>query len=161
MGLDMYLTGEKMFWEDFSNPEANREEDGFRVESLHVRLGYWRKHPNLHGFIVQAFGDGIDDCQKITLDAQSIRNIISAIKGKRLPTTSGFFFGASNTSPEQRQADVAIFEQALAWLEGGDKLPKASIGKTFDDGGLVAYEIKLEDYQAVKETRSVIYQASW
>src|ERR1700683_3641911 len=29
------------------------QEDGFRLRSKTVELGYWRKHPNLHGYICQ------------------------------------------------------------------------------------------------------------
>jgi hypothetical protein len=56
MGLDMYLTGEKFLM------TRNLEEDGFRLRSKTLELGYWRKHPNLHGYIVQTFADGTDEC---------------------------------------------------------------------------------------------------
>jgi hypothetical protein len=26
-------------------------------------VGYWRKHPDLHGYIVETFADGVDACQ--------------------------------------------------------------------------------------------------
>ena len=44
MGLDMYLTGEKFVM------SLKLQEDGFRLSSKTLDLGYWRKHPNLHGF---------------------------------------------------------------------------------------------------------------
>ena len=47
MGLDMYLTGEK-----FLTRQGTTTEDGYPVKERHLALGYWRKHPDLHGFIV-------------------------------------------------------------------------------------------------------------
>lgn len=59
MGLDMYLSGRKYL--RYGNDQI---EDGFRVEEKIVRLGYWRKHPNLHGYIVKTFADDVDECQQ-------------------------------------------------------------------------------------------------
>jgi len=112
MGLDMYLTGEKFIM------NAGQQEDGFPLRSKTLELGYWRKHPNLHGYIVQNFAGGEDECQDIDLgDPERIRTIIKAIRGKKLPDTTGFFFGASDSSREQIRDDIAIFERAIAWLE--------------------------------------------
>lgn len=110
MGLDMYLTGEKFLM------TRNLEEDGFPLRSKTVQLGYWRKHPNLHGYIVQSFAGGEDECQEIDL-SDHIRTIIAAIRAKELPHTTGFFFGASDSSQEQIDHDISIFERALAWVE--------------------------------------------
>ncbi len=111
MGLDMYLTGEKFVM------QGSLQEDGFRLRSRILELGYWRKHPNLHGYIVQNFAGGKDECQDIDLGVNRIRTIIAAIKAQELPDTTGFFFGASDSSQEQMDEDITIFERALAWLE--------------------------------------------
>ncbi len=113
MGLDMYLTGEKFLM------TRNLEEDGFRLRSKTVELGYWRKHPNLHGYIVQILAGGEDKCQEIDL-SDHIRTIIAAVKARDLPDTTGFFFGVSDPSQEQIDQDIAIFERALAWVETED-----------------------------------------
>ncbi len=160
MGLDMYLEGEKYYWTDWANPDANRKEDDLEVKSLRVKLGYWRKHPDLHGFIVEAFGGGEDNKNEIVLSAQDMRNIISAINEKRLPHTEGFFFGASLGTEEERKEDVAVFEKAIAWIEAGDKKPEQPIEEPIG-GGLVMMRIKPEAFAGVKETRDVIYRASW
>jgi hypothetical protein len=110
MGLDMYLTGEKFLM------TRNLEEDGFRLRSKTIELGYWRKHPNLHGYIVQSFARGEDECQEIDL-SDHLGAIIAAIQARDLPHTTGFFFGASDKSQEQLDQDIAIFERALAWVE--------------------------------------------
>jgi hypothetical protein len=111
MGLDMYLTGEKFVM------SLKLQEDGFRLRSRTLELGYWRKHPNLHGYIVKAFADGKDECQTIDLGPERIRTIIAAIRAQELPDTTGFFFGVSDSSQERMEEDTAIFERALAWCE--------------------------------------------
>jgi hypothetical protein len=112
MGLDMYLNGDNFFPYDHerrkSNPPVKREQ---------VDLGYWRKHPNLHGYIVQTFAEGVDECQEIDLTKEQLQQIIEAVKGRRLPPTVGFFFGESEDSDEQIAQDVSIFENAIKWLE--------------------------------------------
>src|ERR1035437_458288 len=98
MGLDMYLTGKKSFsrWKDTKNGEPNppmTDQDGDPIEESSVELGYWRKHPNLHGYIVKAFADGVDECQPIILAEADLVNIIDRVNHDALPETSGFFFG--------------------------------------------------------------------
>jgi hypothetical protein len=61
MGLDMYLVG--------------KTSDGTNKE-----LGYWRKHPDLHGFIVNEFGGGIDECQQIDLNEECLKQILLAVE---------------------------------------------------------------------------------
>jgi hypothetical protein len=123
MGLDMYLTGETFV----SNLLSKR---GAKKGELY-ELGYWRKHPNLHGFIVRTFGEGEDNCQQIYLCAEAIEEIITAIEHDQLPRTTGFFFGESDGS--EKPEDLQIFREALAWLH----------------------------VEGSEECRSVFYQASW
>lgn len=125
MGLDMYLSGEKY------SMQRDRKRGDRKSEVFD--LGYWRKHPNLHGYIVETFADGSDECQQIELSPEDIRKIIAAIKARELPPTTGFFFGESEDTDEQIAHDVEIFEDALRWLETTE-----------------SYVI-----------RSVYYQASW
>ena len=116
MGLDMYLTGEKYLPTNWDKPEDNVTEDGFRLKSKELQLGYWRKHPNLHGYIVNTFAGGNDNpCQRIELSANSMRQIIEAVKNKDLPHTEGFFFGESDGSEDEET--IEIFTKAIAWLE--------------------------------------------
>jgi hypothetical protein len=117
MGLDMYLVGNKS-----TSYKAEVMEDGFPVMATQLKLGYWRKHPNLHGFIVQQFADGEDNCQEIYLSKDDLLKIIQAVKDDNLPYTEGFFFGASATKDdeyylEEKNGTIEIFEKALAWIE--------------------------------------------
>jgi hypothetical protein len=91
MGLDMYLS-------------YNDEE-----------IGYWRKHPNLHGYIVREFASGEDKCQPIKLNASDIKQIMDAVYKAELPTTSGFFFGTS--SPGYDDHTIEVLKSARDLLE--------------------------------------------
>lgn len=128
MGLDMYLYGRKWIW---GWRKSRPQMDGFDIAGYKLSLGYWRKHPNLHGYIVQTFAEGEDECQQIELQADDLRNIIRAVDERRLPMTTGFFFGASDGS--ERDEDLRMLSKALLWLETKDE----------------------------EHWRSVIYQASW
>lgn len=153
MGLDMYLKGEKFFWND------DRKEDGITVRTLRVELGYWRKHPNLHGYIVKQFADGVDECQEIELSSENIRNIIAAIEEKRLPHTEGFFFGQSGGDEANR--DIEIFEHALEWLEyNKQEKPELKTPEPLANSGFVISALKVPK-KMPSESRYVIYQASW
>jgi hypothetical protein len=107
----MYLTGDR-----YRTTSRQRGE----LKAERYDLGYWRKHPNLHGYIVEHFADGRDECQEIDLMPDDLLQIIDAIRGRRLPHTVGFFFGESDDSDEQIAEDIAIFEQAIRWVEAED-----------------------------------------
>lgn len=113
MGLDMYLNGEKFYWTDYEHPENNLVEDGFSLESKMLRLAQWRKHPNLHGYIVQTFANGVDECQKIELSENDLLKIINAVENNALPETEGFFFGTTTSADEQDT--IEKIKKALEW----------------------------------------------
>jgi hypothetical protein len=150
VGLDMYLEGHKTRY------NSTEMEDGFPLRTKILSLGYWRKHPNLHGYIVQAFAEGVDECQDITLGAKDIRNIISAINGDTLPETSGFFFGKSESGKAQRKNDVTVFTKALKWLESVKVVQPEKIETEIG----VMYKIEASD-EIPNEHRYVVYRASW
>jgi hypothetical protein len=126
MGLDMYLTAEIYFM-------GGGHTGSYRKKAERFDAGYWRKHPDLHGYIVENFANGEDNCQPIELDKDSIKQIMSAIEGRQLPKTTGFFFGESDNDATQIKNDLEIFRKALDWL----------------------------DAQQQGEWRSIEYQASW
>lgn len=128
MGLDMFLRGVK--WPAYSHRPLKCE-DGYEIRSLEIELAYWRKHPDLHGFIVQQFANGEDNCQKIYLNEKDIETILDAVRIEALPHTTGFFFGASDA--DQRAYSVEVLQQALKWLKSDPLI----------------------------ETRAIYYQASW
>lgn len=87
----------------------------YLTDNHNNEIGYWRKHPNLHGYIVQNFADGVDECQSIPLSIDDVRNIIIAVEDNDLPDTTGFFFGVSQ--PEDMVPTLKIFREALDKME--------------------------------------------
>ena len=94
MGLDMFLVG--------------------KVEDKEIELGYWRKHPDLHGYIVQTFAEGVDECQQIPLTFFDLEKILDATQRNCLPFTDGFFFGKSEM--DDKAPTIEILNKALDWL---------------------------------------------
>jgi hypothetical protein len=113
MGLDMYLNGERYLG---AFTPSYEQKPLPCLESEKHRLGYWRKHPNLHGYIVETFADGVDECQEIGLTEENILQIMEAIRARALPHTVGFFFGQSEGDAQEMREDIAIFQRALDWV---------------------------------------------
>ena len=124
----MYLKGEIYFW---GTGGKRKKKEGFEKSTETYELGYWRKHPNLHGFIVEQFAKGEDNCQNIDLCKEDVQKIIQAIKDKDLPTTEGFFFGVS--TEDEDAEDIKVLEKALEWVDAKKK----------------------------GESRTIVYRASW
>jgi hypothetical protein len=119
VGLDMYLMGRKFFTYD----NRKVDDEGYEIEEIVVKLGYWRKHANLHGFIVETFGPkdeqgaAVDDCEPIDLSLEQLQRLLEVVKTPvNMPPTTGFFFGASSNDAAQVTEDTAIFAKAIAFL---------------------------------------------
>jgi hypothetical protein len=112
MGLDMFLYARKFYRSVRHQPP---QEDGFDIMQKDLDAGYWRKHPNLHGYIVREFANDVDDCNEIELDADCIKKILNAIENDELPYTEGFFFGESKG--DEKQNDLQVFKRVLDWLQ--------------------------------------------
>ena len=103
MGLDMYLDGIK-FHSTFGKDENGNTirverpkcKDGHDIKRSVLDLGYWRKHPNLHGYIIENYADGRDECQEIELSANALDDIADAIKKDKLPHTEDSFLVSLN-----------------------------------------------------------------
>ncbi len=122
MGLDMYLTGNALE----ARSEGKRpKRDGFDIIATRLDLGYWRKHRMLHGYIVQNFADGVDDCRRIELEEEDLSQIeIALLKWAdnyaALPKTEGFFFGDDEGDEYYRKRakeDAGMFREARRWLQ--------------------------------------------
>jgi hypothetical protein len=107
MGLDMFMFR-----------SVRRDDGGWQAKGK-KELAYWRKHPNLHGYIVDEYAGGVDECQEIPLDVKALDDIIEAVREERLPPTTGFFFGTSRDDEEQRKMDVEALTLCKEWIEGG------------------------------------------
>lgn len=153
MGLDMYLYAEK-YENEYDNKtlsypkELKNEikEISFLSKSTSYKIGYWRKFNALHSFIINKFANGIDECQRIYLSDEKIKEILNVLKEvkesfiiatikeekddfiiyenpiaeKLLPTKAGFFFGNSNYDSfylNNVEISISIFEKVLKLLE--------------------------------------------
>ena len=122
MGLDMYLTG------DSHNARSEGErpkQDGFDIRATRLDLGYWRKHRMLHGYIVENFANGEDNCRPIDLGEEELSQIETALlkwvdDSAALPKTEGFFFGDDEGDEDYRKPakeDAGMFREARRWLQ--------------------------------------------
>jgi len=114
MGLDMYALATKAKPEtdvDFSTKNFEQDE-----------LQYWRKHPNLHGWMQNLYDakGGTEsnfngDC--VVLDSQDLDNLEQDIKDGNLPDTSGFFFGQSGS--DEDEDDLLFVSKAREAIKEG------------------------------------------
>lgn len=117
MGLDMYaFTTERSAATTPVNFKPNRNGDG--ITELH----YWRKHPNLHGWMEELYrrkgGHSPDfNCDTVELTPADLDDLEAAIRAGALPSTTGFFFGESDGS--ERADDLAFIAKARAAIAEG------------------------------------------
>ena len=146
MGLDMYLVGHHYhtaYKDDTPRPKLDNK---YNIESMKIDLGYWRKHADLHGYIVDTFANGEDNCMEIDLTEADLDQIILAIKNDYLKKDhSGFFFGNSTEfgyyKKEEKDRAIALFQRAKTFLQEGAKMWK--------------------DSDLFMNPRHVTYRASW
>ena len=122
MGLDMYAyVAARAGQQD----EYNEQEGDWDLETREWvtkglvpkprELAYWRKHPNLHGWMEQLWQkknpEDMSSFNGIELELtwQDVDDLEQAVMHKQLPTTSGFFFG--------RDADEEYYEQDLRFIK--------------------------------------------
>ena len=121
MGLDMYA---------YAAAKANTEWDD---NHTHREIAYWRKHPNLHGWmeilwnkkgrpgIDNSFQDVMFNGVEVELTWEDLDQLEEDVKNGRLPSTSGFFFG-SNSDDYYRLQDLEFVRQARAEIFTGLKV---------------------------------------
>ncbi len=114
MGLDMYAFSTK------AKPatEVDFSTINFETTDLH----YWRKHPNLHGWMQNLYDmkggtspDFNGDC--VVLDSEDLENLEEDIKDGNLPDTSGFFFG--QTDGDEVDGDLEFVAKAREAIKEG------------------------------------------
>ena len=87
-------------------------------------LFYWRKHPNLHGWMEELYRakggrDSSFNGSTVRLDAEDIRALTAAVRHHELPETTGFFFGQSG---DDISGDLEFIKKAKAALAEGKVL---------------------------------------
>lgn len=116
MGLDMFAystTKKPVKSVDFSVPIK-----------LCKEIFYWRKHPNLHGWMKNLYFEkgGKDEyfnCATLKLTAKDLNFLEKAIKEKELPYTDGMFFGSDDNSDEEMKNDLKFIKKAKSEIAKG------------------------------------------
>jgi len=122
MGLDMYAYvaaragaqaefSEGAHWDKekgaMANPNATEPRE----------IAYWRKHPNLHGWMQRLWeskgNSGEFNGDELELTWEDLDQLEQDIRNKKLPGTSGFFFG-NDADDHYREDDLKFVREAKA-----------------------------------------------
>ena len=118
MGLDQYATARQ--------GEAKRDEDGYVYYEDSKELAYWRKHPNLQGWMEELWhekgcphdnGDGFN-CVDLELTLEDLDALEASLDEEDLPETTGFFFG-TDSSIYYAEQDREFIRNARAAIKQG------------------------------------------
>ena len=116
MGLDMYAFSTKAK----PKTDVDFENKNFKPDEV----AYWRKHPNLHGWMQNLYdmkggtsSDFNGDC--VVLDSEDLDNLEADIREGNLPDTSGFFFGESSNGDEENENDLLFVTKAREAISEG------------------------------------------
>ena len=112
MGLDMY-----------AYTAAKEQEDS---ETGQRELAYWRKHPNLHGWMEQLaksknLGYTTFNGVELELTWEDLDELEHAVTHAQLPATQGFFFG-NESDDHYKATDLEFIKNARAELFMGLKV---------------------------------------
>jgi hypothetical protein len=112
MGLDMYFTARRYFW-DYKDDGAGArqvlalfpelpEETETSGAFVSVQFGYWRKANAIHNWFVKNVQGGEDECNEHPVYREDIQRLLDTVNKVLadtsmapvlLPTAEGFFFG--------------------------------------------------------------------
>lgn len=114
MGLDQYATARK--------GDAITDDEGDTYYEDSIELAYWRKHPNLQGWMENLYhekgGDESFNCVDLELDLEDLDALEESLDEEALPETAGFFFG-SNADDHYAEADREFIVAARAAIKQG------------------------------------------
>lgn len=128
MGLDMYAYTAARAGQQNEFYETGDYVDGEFVNTKvtkPVDLAYWRKHPNLHGWMHQLWesrgNEGDFNGDELELTAKDLDALELAVTHGQLPATTGFFFG-NPCDEHYRKQDLEFIKNARAELFMGLKV---------------------------------------
>ena len=131
MGLDMYAyVASKAKQNDEFYQGAVFDKDSNEYVNSTVskprEIAYWRKHPNLHGWmekLAQDKGLSYDSFNGVEMEltAEDLDGLERAVTHKQLPATSGFFFG-SDADELYYESDLSFIKNARAEMFFGLKV---------------------------------------
>jgi hypothetical protein len=118
MGLDMYA---------YTRATAPADVVDFKSEDVDNEFFYWRKHPDLHGWMEQLYlskGGESDsfNCVNVLLNEADLDRLRDDIATSKLPRTDGFFFGKSYNDDDERNRDLEFIEKARELIKNGQSV---------------------------------------
>ena len=134
MGLDMYAyvavkAGQQQEYYEGAEWDADAKDHVNGTVSKPREIAYWRKHPNLHGWMEQLWdrrNGGNQDGNhfngiELELTYEDLEILELDIIAGTLPGTSGFFFG-NDADDHYRDQDLEFIKNARAELFMGLKV---------------------------------------
>ena len=125
MGLDMYAY---VATKSGAQEEYYEEVNANGTATQPRELAYWRKHPNLHGWMEQLWRSRNSDADEYSFNGieleltwQDIDLLEQDILNNQLPGTTGFFFG-NPADDYYREQDLEFVKNARAELFVGLKV---------------------------------------
>ena len=114
MGLDQYATARR--------GEAKTDDEGFTYYEDSIELSYWRKHPNLQGWMEELYhekgGSQEFNCVDLELTLGDLDALEESLDEEALPETAGFFFG-TDSSDHYAEQDREFIREARAAIKQG------------------------------------------
>tara|TARA_Y100001938_G_C7925280_1_gene346573 strand:- start:75 stop:446 length:372 start_codon:yes stop_codon:yes gene_type:complete len=114
MGLDQYANARK--------GEPTTDDEGYTYYEDSMELAYWRKHPNLQGWMQDLYyekgGEGEFNCVDVELTLEDLNALEESLDDEALPETAGFFFG-TDSSDYYAEADREFIVAARAAIKQG------------------------------------------
>ena len=133
MGLDQYATARRGEPHKVPQTWTTTDADGNEEEVVEYynewedskELAYWRKHPNLQGWMENLWrvkgNEGEFNCVDLELTLNDLDNLEKSLDNEALPETVGFFFGA-DADDHYAEADREFIVQARAAIKQGYKV---------------------------------------
>lgn len=127
MGLDQFAYRVKRGFikdpVDFVTQEYDEENEQRTILADTVEIKYWRKHPNLQGWMENLYyakggKSEVFNCVNVQLTWEDLEDLESFVKEKSLPHTEGFFFG-DNSDDYYEKEDLEFIEDALKNIAKG------------------------------------------
>jgi len=88
-------------------------------------IAYWRKHPNLHGWMHKLWNEkgnrGDFNGDELELTEEDLDRLEKDVERGRLPSTTGFFFG-NDADQHYKANDLKFIQEARAELIAGMKV---------------------------------------
>ena len=114
MGLDQYATARK--------GEPQQDAEGYTYYEDTMELAYWRKHPNLQGWMERLWhvkgNSGEFNCVDLELTLDDLDSLEKSLDNEALPETVGFFFGG-DADDHYAEADREFIVAARAAIKQG------------------------------------------